>query len=66
MLVKNRLEKLVSLMKKNAWIPFPQSQRSLLYFHEKEMLKRESLCEKFRKRKLEGNLVPYLVSGKIQ
>ena len=39
--------------------------KSLLYFHEKEMLKREKLCEKFSKWKLERNAVTYLVAGKI-
>ena len=46
-------------------IAFLQDQPSLLYFHEKEMLKRESLREKIWKRKLECNLVPYLFAGKI-
>ena len=62
MLVKKQIEKLVSPVKYSTLIAF---QPSLLYVHEKEMLKRESLCEKCWRRKLEGNLVPCLVAGKI-
>ena len=41
------------------------STKILLYFHEKEMLKRGRLCKKFWKWKLERNVVAYLVAGKI-
>ena len=41
------------------------STKSLLHFHEKEMLKRGRICEKFSKRKLERNVVTYLIAGKI-
>ena len=42
------------------------SKKFLLYFHEKEMLKRGRICEKFSKRNLERNVVAYLVAAKIQ
>ena len=43
----------------------PMSTKFLLYCHEKEVLKWGRLCEKFRKRKLECNVVAYLVASKI-
>ena len=36
-----------------------------LQFHEKEMLKRGRICEKFLKQKIEHKVVAYLVAGKI-
>ena len=36
-----------------------------MYFYEKELIKRGRLREKFSKRKLERNVVTYLVAGKI-
>ena len=60
---ENRLKKPVFSVKWNAWsyesalqnfqsATFLWSQRSLFHFHEKDVLKRERLCEKFFKRKL--------------
>ena len=41
------------------------SMKFILYFHEKGMLKRAKLCEKFQKQKLERDVVAYLEAGKI-
>ena len=76
MFEKNQLEKLVSPEKQNAWLnTLPckillgvisfKTTESLLYFHEKEMLKWGRLCKKLQKRKLGRNVVAYLVADKV-